>query len=207
MDRYMPGQPVLTNNHALYDGRVYTDTPVLEIRLPGNVQRTTDPAISKLVVDLIAACLDPSATSIRSYFFRIETVNGKVSIAGSTDSSMMRDAYRKCLVRIKAEIKGVNGIDDVGVVHASDPKPQWGDGLMDTAACAIGWMLGRELSPTSTIRVDHSDNVIYVRGSVPYVEDYKIVSSLVEELPMFPHVSRIDFSGVLCSGFNKPLQK
>lgn len=196
-----------TYNSALSIHRVFAEVPESALGLSRNGKPSTDSEISMAVVDLIPLCLDPHATGGESYFLRVKTAAGKVFINGSTGSSAVRDAYRKCLVRIKAEVDAVTGIDDVGVVHASDPKPDRGDGLMDKTAGLMDWRLRTLVSPSCTIRVDHADNVIYVRGSAPFKDDYKIISSLETDLPMFPHVSRFDMSGVVGAWFDTPKGK
>ncbi len=208
MASYLPRHYSLdTYNFALSLHRVFAEVPDLAIGVGGSGKPSTDSEISMAVVDLIPLCLDPHATGGESYFLRVKTVAGKVFIDGSTGSLAVRDAYRKCLVRMKAEVEAITGIDDVGVVHATDPKPDRGDGSMDQTAGVMDWRLGTLVSSSCTIRVDHAGNVIYVRGSAPYKDDYEIISSFHTNLPMFPHVSRIDISGVLGWWFSRPKEK
>ncbi|WP_313458361.1 hypothetical protein [Stenotrophomonas sp.] len=209
MVRYVPPASSLSNlNSTLYEDRVHADVPNAAIELTRDSLLTTDPAISMSVVDTIASCLDPFATGSRCYYLRVATVNGNVSIAGSTGSPAVRDAYRKCLARAKAEVKGINGIDDIAVVHASDPRPERGEGLMDITASYVDLRMRSILSPTCAIRVDHANQVIFIRGSVLYNEDYEIVSGFQKNLPnQWAHISKVDISDVLNVGCDKPLPK
>lgn len=193
---------------AIADYRVYADRPVPLGTAVSIDSFSNDFGITMEVVDLIGLCLDLHSSDGKSYLLRVATLNGRVSVVGSTDSQALRDACRKCLIRAKAEIAGIADINDVGVVHASDPRPERGEGLMDSTAKYVDLRLRSILSPTCVIRVDHVDNVIFIRGSVLYLEDYEIVSTFKEHLPnQWEQIHSVDISGVLCSGFNKPLPK